>query len=432
MAEVSDWSGTAASNNATPPAGWPEGMAPSDVNDTAREDAARIARWYKDSNGSLNSTGSANAYVLTPNRTISSYAQGLCFVFKANFANTGAATLNVSAVGATAIKKNNDQALAANDIESGQIVCVVHDGTNWQMVSSQSNPGTLSDTFALTSDISPTQIAADQNDYSPTSLSTSSVLRLTSDAARNITGLAGGADGRIIIIHNVGSYAITLKDESSSSSAANRFALSADISIAVDTSVLLQYDSTSSRWRAIAWPFSSTGTQGLHTIFIPAAAMVSRTTNGPSTGSVEMSTNKNMFRTLDYDTTTQEFAQFFIQMPKSYNLGTITFAAIWSHAATSTNFGVVWALQAVAIADNGAGDVAFGTEQTATDTGGTTNNIYVSPTSSAITISGTPANGKWYMFQIKRNPSDGSDTIAIDARLHGIIVWYTTNAETDT
>ena len=107
--------------------------------------------------------------------------------------------------------------------------------------------------------------------------------------------------------------------------------------------------------------------------------MTARTTNGAASGTAEMSTNKNMVRTLDFDTTTQEFAQFEIAMPKSWNNGTVTFQPVWSHASTTTNFGVVWALQAVATSDDDALDVAFGTEQTSTDTGGTTNDRYIGP-----------------------------------------------------
>jgi hypothetical protein len=108
-------------------------------------------------------------------------------------------------------------------------------------------------TFILSADITPAQITADQNDYNPTGLSTASTLRLSSDASRNITGLAGGADGRVLLLHNVGANAIVLKDESASSTAANRFALSADITLAADQVAVVQYDSTSSRWRAIAF-----------------------------------------------------------------------------------------------------------------------------------------------------------------------------------
>jgi hypothetical protein len=50
-------------------------------------------------------------------------------------------------------------------------------------------------------------------------------------------------------IHNIGPGTGTLKDESASSSAANRFALNGDYSLPADCSVILMYDSTSSRWR---------------------------------------------------------------------------------------------------------------------------------------------------------------------------------------
>ena len=171
--------------------------------------------------------------------------------------------------------------------------------------------------------------------------------------------------------------------------------------------------------------------QGKHTVWIPATAMISRTTNGAAAGTAEMTTNKNMVKTLDFDTTTQEFAQFEIAMPKSWDEGTVTFQPVWSHAATTTNFGVVWGLAAVATSDDDTLDVAFGTAGTSTDTGGTTNDRYIGPESSAITIAGTPAEGDVVQFQLARNVSDGSDTMAIDARLHGVKVHYTTNAATD-
>jgi hypothetical protein len=171
--------------------------------------------------------------------------------------------------------------------------------------------------------------------------------------------------------------------------------------------------------------------QGLQTIWIPASAMISRSSNGAAAGSVEMATNKNMFKTLDFDAAVDEFAQFAIQMPKSWNLETITAEMVWSHAATMTNFGVAWFIQGVAISNDDAGDVAFGTAVGSVDTGGTTNDIYISPTTSAITIDGSPAANDYVMFQIYRDVSDGGDTMSIDARLHGVQIYYTTNAATD-
>jgi len=174
--------------------------------------------------------------------------------------------------------------------------------------------------------------------------------------------------------------------------------------------------------------FSSTGKQ---TIWIPAGAMTPRTTNGAARGTLEMTTNKNMVNTLDFDPTTQEFAQFEIAMPKGWNEGTITFIPYWSHPATATNFGVVWALQAVAISNDDPLDVAFGTEQISTDTGGTTNDSYVGPESAAITVAGSPAEGDSVQYQIKRNVSDGNDTLAVDAKLRGIKILYIIDKLTD-
>ena len=92
------------------------------------------------------STGSANAYVLTLAPAVGSLAAGQRFTFNANFSNTGAATLNVNGLGATTIKKFHDQDLANGDIESGQIVEVVYDGTNFQFM----NPLATTDERVIT------------------------------------------------------------------------------------------------------------------------------------------------------------------------------------------------------------------------------------------------------------------------------------------
>lgn len=172
-------------------------------------------------------------------------------------------------------------------------------------------------------------------------------------------------------------------------------------------------------------------TVGKETIWIPATAMIAATTNGAAAGSVETTTNKVMLKSLDFDTTTQEFAQFSIRMPKSWDEGTVTASFTWSHPSTTTNFGVVWALQAVALSNDDAGDTAFGTEQVIADTGGTTDDIYITSETPAVTIAGTPAAEDWVVFRVKRVPSNGSDTMAVDARLHGVTLYITTNAATD-
>jgi len=171
---------------------------------------------------------------------------------------------------------------------------------------------------------------------------------------------------------------------------------------------------------------------GQHTIWIPAGAMTSRTTSGAESGSVETTTNKVMLQSLDFDTSTDEFAQFAIQMPKGWDESTLVAQCVWSHASTTTNFGVVFFLQAVALANDDAGDTAFGTAVSMTDTGGTTNDIYISPESAAITVAGSPAAEEYVIFQVYRDVSDASDTMAVDARLHGVKIHYTIDSGNDT
>lgn len=169
---------------------------------------------------------------------------------------------------------------------------------------------------------------------------------------------------------------------------------------------------------------------GKETIWVPAAAMITRTTNGAATGTVELATNRIMLRTFDFDATTQEFVQFQIGMPKSWNEGTISAQFFWSHNG-GANFGVVWALEAVAVSDDDALDTAFGTAQQVADTGGTTNDIYITAETAAITVGGTPQELDNVIFQVKRVPADASDTLTVDARLMGVRLFYTTNAAND-
>jgi hypothetical protein len=115
---------------------------------------------------------------------------------------------------------------------------------------------------AFQGDLTPAQITADQNNYNPTGLATAYVLRLSSDATRTITGLAGGADGRELILVNVGSQNVVLADEHASSTAANRFALDTSLTLGADTAARLLYDSTSTRWRLTGIGKATGGSSG--------------------------------------------------------------------------------------------------------------------------------------------------------------------------
>jgi hypothetical protein len=79
--------------------------------------------------------GANDTYAITVSPTPISLSAGMIFHFKANTANTGAASLNINSIGAITIKKNVSSDLDDNDILASQIVSVIYDGTNFQMLS---------------------------------------------------------------------------------------------------------------------------------------------------------------------------------------------------------------------------------------------------------------------------------------------------------
>lgn len=179
---------------------------------------------------------------------------------------------------------------------------------------------------------------------------------------------------------------------------------------------------------------SATGTVGRHAVPVNAAAMRPQTTNGcAALAAVEISAGQPEVVTLDFDATTQEYAQFVVFMPKSWDRGTITFKPIWSHAGSGSGFAVAWTLAAVHVADDGAMGVSFGTAQYSRHDGGTANDLYIGPESDAITVAGSPASADVIpvFFQISRATGDSSDDLDIDARLHGVMLFIATAAETD-
>ena len=82
-----------------------------------------------------------DTYAATLSPVPASYTTNLKVYIKFTNANTGAATLNLNSLGAKAIKKSGTAALASGDISAGQILCLVYDGTNFQVVGGGASGG---------------------------------------------------------------------------------------------------------------------------------------------------------------------------------------------------------------------------------------------------------------------------------------------------
>ena len=170
---------------------------------------------------------------------------------------------------------------------------------------------------------------------------------------------------------------------------------------------------------------------GKESIWVPANAMYPNSTNGCADIAQTELGNGPELKTLDFDKDSDEFAQFAVAFPKSWNESTITYQAFFT--ANSTNTGdVVWTLAGTALADNGSLNTAFGTAVATTGKAhsGTANDLDVTAESGAVTIAGSPSTDEYVFFEIKRDVSE--DSLTADAKLLGVKLFFTTDAATDT
>ncbi len=203
------------------------------------------------------STGSANAQAITVGNY--SAADGQVVYWLAGFSNSGALTLNINATGAVNVVKDTSSgptALGGGEVVVGNVVGAIYSTTTGQFHLITPVPVTSFDgSVFFNGYITPTILAADQDNWTPSGgFSSANTVRLSSNAAINITGLAGGASGRQVSFQNIGSFATTFVTNSTSSSAANRFLFSNSIVLNPNDSLTVQYDALSNGWREPSAP----------------------------------------------------------------------------------------------------------------------------------------------------------------------------------
>lgn len=177
--------------------------------------------------------------------------------------------------------------------------------------------------------------------------------------------------------------------------------------------------------RVLIWP-----KVGKQTLWIPAGAMLPRTSNGcGSIANTETTTNKVNVRSMSYANAVDNFAQFNVKMPKSWDKGAITARFFWFSAAIGNSGTAIWGLQGLALQNASTLDTAYGTIQTVTQTLGAANALQVTGDTPAITIGNSPAGEDWVSFQVKR--SGTTDTLNQPALLIGVQLILNANAQDD-
>lgn len=169
----------------------------------------------------------------------------------------------------------------------------------------------------------------------------------------------------------------------------------------------------------VAADVKTTRTGVYRTLWVPASAMVPRTSSGAATGTVELVTNDVMLDTMDFDTTTEEGVGFWVNFGDQWGAGTVKVKFYWT-AASGTGT-VKWDIAGQSYADSDAIDQALGTEQGVTDTLITANDMHITSATSALTIADATAGEPVYL-QITRDVA--TDTLGVDAQLIGCMIQY--------
>lgn len=169
--------------------------------------------------------------------------------------------------------------------------------------------------------------------------------------------------------------------------------------------------------------------KGRQAFYIPAGAVKPKATNGAGQTSYDSGSNDLTLDVLAFDSSTQEYAQFEMAMPKGWNRGTIAFRPYWTNTAGLTTETVVWSLAARSFRDDDSLNQTPGTPQTSTDTWLAQNDLHIGPESAAITISGTLTDPCLVVFELSRVVA--SDTLTGDALLIGIELYLSFDGTND-
>jgi hypothetical protein len=169
------------------------------------------------------------------------------------------------------------------------------------------------------------------------------------------------------------------------------------------------------------------GEIGKRTMWIPASAMQPRTTSGTEATTREI--NSITLGVQAFDTENDEGAQFSVGFAKRWDEGTVTAQAFWTAASGVAAQTVEFEIRGGSFANDAAiNSTGFGTAVAITDAFIAADDLHVSSESSAITVANAAVD-TLTVFEIIRDTSD--DSLATDAELIGIKLFYDTDTGTD-
>lgn len=191
----------------------------------------------------------------------------------------------------------------------------------------------------------------------------------------------------------------------------------------IDVSADKEYVCLDAGSGAAVWVETTQQLNSVGTIILTAAGGWPSTTNGCADPTKnEYATNGVNMWSLDFDPSSDEYAEWTIAMPDDWDAGTVTATFYWTCASGSAGDTVEWGLQGRALGDDEAIDQGWGTAQTVSDAVLATGDMHKSSETNVITLSGTPAGGELVQFRAYRDTS--ADNLGNDAMLLMIKVEY--------
>ena len=136
------WSTTAASNDTADPAvNMREGMAPSQVNDSVRALMASMAKWRDDTSGLLETSGTASAYTVSTNSTLT-LVNGRTITIRPHATNSAGCTINVDSLGAKNLRSVTGESISAGVLVAGTPYRISYftSADEWVLHNTISNP----------------------------------------------------------------------------------------------------------------------------------------------------------------------------------------------------------------------------------------------------------------------------------------------------
>src|SRR5262245_52208629 len=132
--DIYSWSVTAADNGTADSAiNWQEFQTRASVNNSSRSELAAHAKHRNQLNGSIVTTGSANAQAFLSGNTYTTVPTGMVVRLKvgSGLTNTGQMTLNMDGIGAVAVKTADGVDCLGGEFVQNGYVDLLYNGTNW-------------------------------------------------------------------------------------------------------------------------------------------------------------------------------------------------------------------------------------------------------------------------------------------------------------